>query len=673
MNKAFVLPGVLAFTSFAIPAAADVITFGEGILPVDLAGNPTNIDGDIGAGTVIVVNQLFTNFRDGTIEVNSNGSNTELSANGSLLIGTAGGVPTLAPEARGAVGELRVLGPLASVFVQNAARVGSSDPFNSLRPDLVRGGEGIVTIEGGGTLAIAPDLDEANGTRGMLSIGEVVGSFISNGTPISLDVNGPDEFNGVVIVDGVGSEVLAGNVEIGRFENGSTGQVSIIDGGRLSARNGVSLSELISDGFFFGAEEEIEELRQFGVQDTDVVSEEGRIRIGFGSQVQVLGDGSVAEAAQLFVGAFSQEALSSDLASAGDTPAAELLISDGGTVSVNDYLFTDYAQVGVGGTGRVAIGDFDGTDSGRVSTLSLAQRFEEFVAVFEENGESFEIIDEREVAFLSSLASLYIGGNQRVVSGGETTDLIGDGLVEVGRNGRLEVDADIEIGIDDRRLQFFDFEDLASGELRVSSGGVVQVGFKSPGFDIFNTGDINVNANGRLTGDGGTIDANVVLNGGAIAPGASPGILNILGDLNAIQGLIEIEIAGTEPGQYDQLNVGGNLIAETGLDIEINFLDGFLPQSGDVFDFLNVAGSAPIFDTPSLIRLSVNGGGAFGDAASLSFENGSISLLSGFSGDGGGDIPDVAPIPVPAGLPLLLAGISGLWWAGSRRRNPTTA
>jgi len=115
-------------------------------------------------------------------------------------------------------------------------------------------------------------------------------------------------------------------------------------------------------------------------------------------------------------------------------------------------------------------------------------------------------------------------------------------------------------------------------------------------------GRMFIRGNGTLSGTG-TIFANVSLGGnvafrGHIGPAHSPGTLTIAGEFEEqAEGVLDIEIAGTAPGQFDVLKVDadpatgllGN--ATIGGDLTLTFLDGFAPRAGDRFDFLTAAGA----------------------------------------------------------------------------------
>jgi len=109
---------------------------------------------------------------------------------------------------------------------------------------------------------------------------------------------------------------------------------------------------------------------------------------------------------------------------------------------------------------------------------------------------------------------------------------------------------------------------------------------------------VAVGAMGKLRGEGEVI-GNVV-NDGLVSPGESPGTLDISGNFaqNA-GGILAMEIASTS--EYDQLIIGGALMAGGTLDVE---LLNFNPEEGDsfdLFDFSSAIGSFTL-DLPGLAR-----------------------------------------------------------------------
>jgi hypothetical protein len=109
---------------------------------------------------------------------------------------------------------------------------------------------------------------------------------------------------------------------------------------------------------------------------------------------------------------------------------------------------------------------------------------------------------------------------------------------------------------------------------------------------------------GTFNFTGGTLSAETVgfdlLNqGGEIAPGNSPGVTLVMGDLTMAGGSIEIEIAGNQVGQYDQVLVTDHFTGGGTLEV---LLDDYAPVSGDVFELFGFASASGdfSFSLPSL-------------------------------------------------------------------------
>ena len=166
----------------------------------------------------------------------------------------------------------------------------------------------------------------------------------------------------------------------------------------------------------------------------------------------------------------------------------------------------------------------------------------------------------------------------------------------------------------------------APGELVIRNGGVAQAT------------TIYIGTDGTVKGNGGTLHG-TVKNHGIIAPGESPGMLTIQGDLvQAADGKLVIEIGGNTPGSlYDVLNVTGKLTR--GGTLEIDLINGFTPGPNDVFDFLH-AGS---FD------------GSFANFILPTFGNGQTFHLN-FGPNG----ITASTVPIPAAVWLLGSALGGL-------------
>lgn len=121
---------------------------------------------------------------------------------------------------------------------------------------------------------------------------------------------------------------------------------------------------------------------------------------------------------------------------------------------------------------------------------------------------------------------------------------------------------------------------------------------------------------------------------------------------------IMMEIAGYDRGiSYDSFDIFGNLMIDAGVSLDIDFLDMFTPNSGDMFDLALVSGGItgafdflPEFWTMSIVGL-VNNLDGFNQSLRLTYM------------DGNG-----ASVLAPGILPLFLFGLFGLVLMRRRRK-----
>ena len=131
--------------------------------------------------------------------------------------------------------------------------------------------------------------------------------------------------------------------------------------------------------------------------------------------------------------------------------------------------------------------------------------------------------------------------------------------------------------------------------------------------------------------------------GGIVAPGNSPGTLEIDGDFEQTAGELEIQAAGLQSGDYDQLITTGSINIHGGT-VLFSFLNGYIPQAGQTFSFLESAAGASIdFSTTALAFDGVAPGFQFAVEPDLA---GGYQFRA---------LTDALPIPEPATLPLALA------------------
>ena len=194
-----------------------------------------------------------------------------------------------------------------------------------------------------------------------------------------------------------------------------------------------------------------------------------------------------------------------------------------------------------------------------------------------------------------------------------------------------------------------------SGDFTNDGGTLRAVGGNSISLDAYTHND------GVLMVDGGSIGANAmnIVAGGVagvgtlvsnvdmasgtyLAPGNSAGELTIDGNLSMAGGSqFLLELGGTSVGEFDVLNVLGDVNIGDDAELLVSFIDGFTPTVGNTFEFLNFDGSAVgenwvvTFDTPGYMGDVILNGGS-GSSYSLSIsavpEPSSIALLVGIAG-----------------------------------------
>ena len=170
---------------------------------------------------------------------------------------------------------------------------------------------------------------------------------------------------------------------------------------------------------------------------------------------------------------------------------------------------------------------------------------------------------------------------------------------------------------------------------------------------------VTVQTAGTLSGSG-TVGT-VIVNGGIIAPGTSPGILNT-GNITFNGGTLSLEFNGTTVGTlYDQLNVTGTVTLQSDTALAINF--GYAQQVGDSFtivnnDGLDPKGGAGLF---TFLGTPLADGDLFSD-----FGNNTSLMIDYTAGSDDNDVV-LSVVPEPGAVTMLLGGI-GLLLGGQRFR-----
>ena len=119
---------------------------------------------------------------------------------------------------------------------------------------------------------------------------------------------------------------------------------------------------------------------------------------------------------------------------------------------------------------------------------------------------------------------------------------------------------------------------------------------------------VDVNEGGALTGSGttGNLYANRL---GVVAPGQQR-TLHVDGSYEqSAGGVLRIEVAGTEPGASDHLEIAS--VARLNGSLEVRFVNGFLPTAGNVFNIFTEGFTGPIGDFAQIIFPDLRAGFQF--------------------------------------------------------------
>jgi hypothetical protein len=159
---------------------------------------------------------------------------------------------------------------------------------------------------------------------------------------------------------------------------------------------------------------------------------------------------------------------------------------------------------------------------------------------------------------------------------------------------------------------------------------------------------------GTTLGGNGTIRGDVVeISQAAVNAGGSIGELLLDAELLFADSILEVEIGGTDPGEFDVLRVMGEANFMGG-EIALNFLNDFVPSVGDIFDFL-VADMILGLDTLTISQGGLPSGFDFG----LNLTASGLRLVT------------LADTAVPEPPSVLLFGFGGLILVlVTRRRRP---
>ena len=167
------------------------------------------------------------------------------------------------------------------------------------------------------------------------------------------------------------------------------------------------------------------------------------------------------------------------------------------------------------------------------------------------------------------------------IPGGDTVAIQANGLTN---NGTILVNTNADNSTTKIR---FDADGTLGGNGSVSLNGIINsfnvADFDCTGHTVINDLNHTIRGNGNIFAAGGTL-----INNGTLAPGLSPGRLDVNGNLQLnLLSKIFFEVGGTtQVTDYDLLNKTDNGAQKLNGKLKVELINGFTPQSTDTFTIL---------------------------------------------------------------------------------------
>jgi len=607
-------------------STVNALVAGNDLTPVNVTGSSggslstpflelygdVNVTGGKLSGDTILVDSLVdpkidytpvpltqSNFSTATYVVIS-GSSSSIVSSDLLLIGRSSQLDAILSIANGATGtfydvsigcgddDVGQTGSNGSLFVDDS-KVTVSDYLQ-----VGAGGDGSLFVQDGGTLITGTGRSDTE--TGAVIDGEDLAD------PASATVEGSGS-----------SWTNTGDLAMDPNE-GANSNLTINDSGDVSVSGEFIVAGIAEDGNCFVTIEDGGTLETGTAQGADAIGGSiGEAEGSYGS-VQIMGAGS-------------KWTVTSSL-SIGTGGKGNLTLSNGGTLEV------DGSQLLIGGKGAGTLTIGNGLENGALSTVYMPAVNGQ-ILVGNSGGGSLSIeadakIDSSELSVgYAGSGMLDVGGPGFGVSAEFTASEFNVG--EDGGNGEVEIDAggiandsggslNIAVGTGSTGKVTVTGQGASLIESNINVGGTATTAggtgslIALKGGSVTATNTVTVQANSRVTieagstltaGDGiivksggqlvggGTIQGNVT-SSGKIVPG-DPQTMTIEGNYTQMAGgFLILDVDGNAAGDYDQLDVTGELSIELGATLELDFGNGFAPTAGETFNLVDYGSLDPL-------------------------------------------------------------------------------
>ena len=526
-------------------------------------------------------------------------------------------------------------------------------------------GDGVALLVAGGGSAAIDYLEfggHATGIDTMVQIGTDAPAFASGGTAffrtaIASATNGG---TAQLVVDGSGGALTA--VTMGDFTGfaGSGGTVELLvkNGGQVSLNHAALINDdplvpppaiasdvrILVDGTGSSFEGAVDMPSD---PSSGVLNSGARIAFTNGAECRGCNLNISGPLGRLYFNSNSRTTVS--VGKFGTVTRSDFTVSSNAFALFNGGATVDRAELHVGADGSATVADTAAVDFHSIQ--------------IDAGGPSgapanVTIMDANPVVATTEVIAGIVNVGSQFTLFGDGTKLGGDQVVapSVGAQLTLNSGARLRIGDDPLRPDVALLAIGSAGKVTIDASAAVYIGdpLASASYQM---GTITLAAGGHLYGNGlingagfsGGTHATVLIAGGAVHPGFSPGTLTIDGEYVQQDGVLNLEIGGVNPGEYDVLHASEGASFFGGA-IRFVLLQPVISARGTLLDFFG------------------GGGISFLDSSNVSIiDETSLGLDFDFS-TGIATITHGAVVPIPPSAALFATGCIGLLAIGRRRQ-----